>query len=164
MIFDLGLGDAFTVRTPGNYVGPGALGGLEYASVLGGAKLIVVMGHTGSRLVVAAIERLDSHRSAEELIGCKNLEAVLGQIQQAVNVSEARRFSSLSAPAKQNFVDAVSRRHTLSAMRQIYDQSPAIQKLVEDGTLGIVSAMYDVETSRVEFLHDHVISNSRPVG
>ncbi|MGV3485560.1 MAG: bifunctional SulP family inorganic anion transporter/carbonic anhydrase [Planctomycetaceae bacterium] len=160
MIFDLGLGDAFTVRLPGNVVGPGALGGVEYACVLGGAKLIVVMGHTGSRLVTAAIEQLASPRSAEDLIGCKNLDWVLSEIQHSVDPAEAKRFTGLSAAEQTDFVNMVSRRHVVRSMQEIHDQSPSIQRLVASGQLAIVSAMYDVETSAVEFLNEHVITNT----
>jgi carbonic anhydrase/SulP family sulfate permease len=42
MIFDLGLGEAFVVRMPGAVVGPRAIGGVEYAVSVGGAKIVVV--------------------------------------------------------------------------------------------------------------------------
>lgn len=45
-LFDVGIGEIFSVRVAGNIVGEHALGSLEYATVVAGVKLIVVMGHT----------------------------------------------------------------------------------------------------------------------
>ncbi len=46
LIFDLGLGDIFSVRIAGNVTSRKVLGSMEYACAVAGAKLILVMGHT----------------------------------------------------------------------------------------------------------------------
>src|SRR5690606_22338624 len=46
LIFDLGLGDIFSIRLAGNIVSTNVLGSLEFATAVAGSKLIMVLGHT----------------------------------------------------------------------------------------------------------------------
>ena len=151
MVFDLALGDAYVVRMPGNVVGSRATGGLEFA-VINGAKLIVVMGHTQSRLVTAAFRRRASLTRDAEVDGCLNLESVLDDIAISIDASDAERYAGLSDVEKQDLVDTVSRRHVARAVQQVLQLSPAIRNAIAKGQVMIVPAMYDVTSSRVEFL------------
>ena len=56
MIFDVGLGELYCARVIANFVSRGVLGSLEHATVVAGAKLIVVMGHSNSAACRMAIE------------------------------------------------------------------------------------------------------------
>ncbi|HRF02645.1 MAG TPA: SulP family inorganic anion transporter, partial [Pirellulaceae bacterium] len=60
LIFDLGLGDALTVRVAGNVAGPTSIGSLEYATATAGAKLIVVLGHSRCGAISAALDRIET--------------------------------------------------------------------------------------------------------
>ena len=151
MVFDLALGDAYVVRMPGNVVGSRATGGLEFA-VINGAKLIVVMGHTQSRLVTAAFRRRASLTRDAEVDGCLNLESVLDDIAISIDASDAERYAGLSDVEKQDLVDTVSRRHVARAVQQVLQLSLAIRNAIAKGQVMIVPAMYDVTSSRVEFL------------
>ncbi|HEY8752408.1 MAG TPA: carbonic anhydrase [Arthrobacter sp.] len=53
IIFDLGLGDAFVVRTAGHVVDDAVLGSLEYSVSILGVPLIVVLGHDSCGAVTA---------------------------------------------------------------------------------------------------------------
>src|SRR6476469_11058777 len=53
IIFDLGLGDAFVVRTAGHVLDDAVLGSLEYSIGVLGVPLIVVMGHDRCGAVTA---------------------------------------------------------------------------------------------------------------
>ncbi|WP_394651536.1 bifunctional SulP family inorganic anion transporter/carbonic anhydrase, partial [uncultured Acinetobacter sp.] len=46
MLFDVGIGDLFSLRIAGNVAGQKVLGSLEFACQAKGAKVIVVLGHT----------------------------------------------------------------------------------------------------------------------
>jgi len=151
MVFDLALGDAYVVRMPGNVVGSRATGGLEFA-VINGAKLIVVMGHTQSRLVTAAFRRRASLTRDAEVDGCLNLESVLDDIAISIDASDAERYAGLSDVEKQDLVDTVSRRYVARAVQQVLQLSLAIRNAIAKGQVMIVPAMYDVTSSRVEFL------------
>jgi carbonic anhydrase len=151
MIFDLSLGEAFVLRMPGNVVGIRAVGGLEFA-VHEGAKLIVVMGHTKSRLIKAAIQHVMSPQNKGGLSGWKNLETAFEDIAASIELSDAQRFNQLSEIEKEEFVNQIVRRHVARTIERILEYSPAIGTLVSDGKLAIVAAMYDVVSGRVEFL------------
>ncbi|MBM4013313.1 MAG: sulfate transporter, partial [Planctomycetes bacterium] len=56
MLFDLKVGDIFSVRVAGNIATTEVLGSLEFACAVAGAKLIVVLGHTRCRAVKAAVQ------------------------------------------------------------------------------------------------------------
>ena len=46
LLFDQGIGDIFSARVAGPVVNDDILGSLEFASVVAGSRLIVVLGHT----------------------------------------------------------------------------------------------------------------------
>src|ERR1700694_102015 len=56
LVFDLTVGDAFSLRVAGNVINPDILGSLEYATKVAGAKVIVVLGHTRCGAVKSAID------------------------------------------------------------------------------------------------------------
>lgn len=151
MVFDLAPGDAYVIRMPGNVVGSRAVGGLEFA-VINGAQLIVVMGHTQSRLVTAAFRRLASLTRDAEVDCCKNLDSVLDDIAVSIDTSDAERYADLSEVEKQDLVDTVSQRHVARVVQQILQLSPAISHAVAKGQVMIVPAMYNVISSHVQFL------------
>ncbi|GAC1494855.1 MAG: hypothetical protein NVS2B15_16420 [Pseudarthrobacter sp.] len=53
IIFDLGLGDAFVVRTAGHVLDAAVLGSLEYSVSVLNVPLIVVLGHDNCGAVTA---------------------------------------------------------------------------------------------------------------
>lgn len=60
IIFDLGLGDAFVVRTAGHVIDSAALGSLEYSVAMLHVPLIVVLGHDSCGAVTATIDSVES--------------------------------------------------------------------------------------------------------
>lgn len=159
LIFDLGLGDIYSIRMAGNVIGPNAIGSMEYGCVVGGAKLILIMGHTRSGLVECAIDHVCSGAESREWVGCPNLGPILNQIQQSIEVTECRRFERASVEERNLIVDETSRKNVLRCVRQVMEQSPAIKGLVDDQRLAVVGAIFDVVSGRVEFLRSEV-----PVG
>jgi carbonic anhydrase len=55
-VFDKGIGDMFVARNAGNIINDDVLGSMEFACKISGAKLIVVMGHSGCGAIKAAID------------------------------------------------------------------------------------------------------------
>lgn len=55
LMFMVGIGEIFTVRTAGNVVGDFELGSIEYAAEHLGVRLILVVGHTVCGAVEAAL-------------------------------------------------------------------------------------------------------------
>lgn len=140
-VFDLAIGQAFGARTAGNVVNGDTLGALEYACALGGARIVVVLGHTGCGAIQGACDGVE--------LG--HLTALLAKIQPVVRAtpSEGARDSTDAA-----FVDAVAEGNVRQVVGQVLSESPVLRARVGDGALAIVGAMYDVGTGRVRFLAD----------
>lgn len=148
LLFDLGLGDAYTIRVPGMVVGPRALGGLEFACVRGHARLIVVLGHTHSPLIETAIECSRFSKSAGELLGCTHLESVLEEIGKSIP-EPLRSCENGEVSAEQ--LEQVAWQHIKATVKRICLESAAIEQLVAAGKIGIVGAIYDIDRGVVRF-------------
>jgi carbonic anhydrase/SulP family sulfate permease len=157
LIFDLGLGDIFSVRMAGNVTSPRVLGSMEYGTAVAGAKLILVVGHTRCGAVTASVMMSASGSSVAEATGCQNLEPLVQDIQQSIDPTESRHFAHAPPEEKNRYVDAVARKNVLNSVRQILEQSSTIRHLVESGAIAVVGAMYDVHTGGIDFLeHDSI--------
>lgn len=73
LIFDLGLGDIFSVRVAGNVISPKILGSMEYGCAVVGSKLILVMGRTRCGAVTAAVNLSGSPEDILHATGCQHL-------------------------------------------------------------------------------------------
>lgn len=56
IVFDQGIGDIFDVRVAGNIATPETLGSIEYAVVLLGTPVLMVLGHERCGAVTAAVQ------------------------------------------------------------------------------------------------------------
>jgi len=157
MIFDLGLGDIFSVRIAGNITSEKVLGSMEYSCAVAGAKLILVMGHTRCGAVGAAVNFACSPESASQATGCQHLDRIVNDIQESIDMDSCYRAQSLSPEERQAYVDEVAKRNVLTSIQTILDESQTLNRLVQEGKVGIAGAMYDVATGEIEFLpHESV--------
>jgi len=145
LIFDQGLGDIFSIRLAGAIITDDVLGSLEYACKVAGSKFIVILGHTKCGAIKGACDHVD--------LG--NLTALLNKITPAVYAERTiRENRDSSNPA---FVDAVTRIHTDRSVQAVVEQSVILRDMVRKGEIGIIGAVYDVETGVVNFLEDTLI-------
>lgn len=152
LIFDLGLGDIFSIRIAGNIISREVLGSMEYACAVAGAKLILVMGHTRCGAVTAAVELACSAESAAQATGCQHIEPIVQVIQQSIDPLTCQRLGQLSASEKEAFVDAVSRGNVFRVAAMVLRQSQTLNRLHQDGRIAIIGAIYDITTGEIEFL------------
>jgi carbonic anhydrase/SulP family sulfate permease len=152
LIFDLGVGDIFSVRIAGNITSRKVLGSVEYGCAVAGAKLILVMGHTRCGAVSAAVNLIGSATPTAEATGCQHLESTIRDIQQSVDPLTSQGLEFLSDSEKESFVNDVSRRNVSRVVDSLLQQSQTLDGLVRDGRIAIVGAMYDVVTGDIEFL------------
>lgn len=162
LIFDLGLGDIFSVRIAGNIARDKVLGSMEYACAVAGAKLILVMGHTSCGAVNAAVDLLASHKTAAEATGCVNLDSLISEIQLSVDPATLKEPNQWQPAEKAAYANEVSRRNVLRTMRMIRQRSSTLEALLKDGTIAIVGALYDVSTGQVSFFQTQE-SNKKPM-
>jgi len=152
MVFDLGLGDLFSVRVAGNIASEEALGSLEYGCAVAGAKVLLVLGHTRCGAVAATVDWVAQGEGMPGPPGCDHLQTITGPI--AHSVRAERDAHPGDGPLAPESVLRVTEGNVLHTMRAIRDRSPALKKLVAEGRVMLVGGMYDVDTGRVEFLRD----------
>jgi carbonic anhydrase/SulP family sulfate permease len=162
LVFDLGVGDIFSVRLAGNVTSRKVLGSIEYACAVAGAKLVVVMGHTRCGAVKAAVDLLCKGQSAAEATGCDYLGYVVEAVQRSVDRAACLAAADLPAAEKEAFANGVARRNVGRAVEDLRRQSQALARLVGEGRVAIAGAMYDVATGAIEFLEEGN-SPSQPV-
>jgi len=151
LIFDLGLGDIFSARIAGNIARDKVLGSMEYSCAVAGAKMVLVMGHTSCGAVNAAVDLISSHQTAAEATGCANLDSLISEIQLSVDLTTCKRPEQWLPGEKAAYANEVSRRNVLRTMRMIRERSSTLDKLVKEGRVAIVGAMYDIQMGQVSF-------------
>lgn len=152
LLFDLGLGDIFSVRIAGNVAREKVLGSLEYATVVAGAKLILVLGHTSCGAVNAAVDLAGIEGSVADATGCDNLDVLIRAIQASIPADVPKPAKEAAKHEKSAFADEVARRNVLATIAKIRAQSPAIEKLLQSGQIGMLGAVYNVKTGKVDFM------------
>lgn len=151
LVFDLGLGDIFSVRIAGNIARDKVLGSMEYSCAVAGAKMILVMGHTSCGAVNAAVDLICSHKTAAEATGCVNLDSLITEIQLSVDLGTCKSEGKWLPGEKEAYANEVSRRNVLRTMRMITERSSTLAGMVQAGNLVIVGALYDIQTGMVSF-------------
>lgn len=135
LLFDLGLGDIYAIRTAGNAVSAEVADSLDYA-VQSGVPLILVLGHTNCKAIQLASE--EGSKSVRLL--AQLLKPALKQ-QQAINPLLKGR----------EFVNGVACLHVQHSLNGLVQKSSLIKKRLLNGELMLAGGMYDVATGLVEF-------------
>lgn len=152
MIFDVGIGDLFSLRIAGNVAGQKVLGSLEFACEAKGAKVIMVLGHTDCGAVTSACQLHLAGQSIQSLTKMPHIQYVLGPLNESVS-----RAAELIQPRQLSpaFLDQVTQMNVHYNIRYILENSSVLGQMVEDGKVAIVGAVYDVKTGRVNFLGEN---------
>ena len=137
LVFDLTVGDAFSIRVAGNVINEDILGSLEFATQVAGAKLILVLGHTRCGAVQGAIDGVKLGK----------LTSLLARI--------VPPGSSGPAPGQEAaWAAQVARQNAENAMKDIREKSPVVRQLLDSGAVLLTGGIYDVETGEVTFFDD----------
>ncbi|MDH5740364.1 MAG: SulP family inorganic anion transporter, partial [Nitrospira sp.] len=152
LIFDLGMGDIFSIRIAGNVTSPKVLASAEYGCAVAGAKLLIVIGHTRCGAVSAAVKLLGSPVTAAEATGCEHLDSIVNEIQRSAEGIPYLGADEPRSSEMASLVDAVARQNVLRVLKEIREQSKTLDGLIQERRIAIVGAMYDVVTGSIEFL------------
>ncbi|MEH2184543.1 carbonic anhydrase [Nostoc sp.] len=133
IVFDQGIGDIFDVRIAGNIATHEAIGSIEYAVVLLGSPLLMVMGHERCGAVTAAVQN----------------QSLLGDISTFV-----KAIKPAVTKVKDQSGDAVENAVVANVQYQIerLKHSKLLTEQVESGKLKIVGGRYDLDTGRVTII------------
>lgn len=152
MIFDAGLGDLFSIRIAGNVANEKELASMEFACLIAGVKLVLVLGHASCGAVKAAVDFFQTNKSVEEVTGSKHLNVLLREIQKQIDPKTFLAEKIASEEDYKKYVDALARRNIEGTIETIHKHSPALSKLAQEGKIAIKGAFYDIATGCVEFL------------
>jgi carbonic anhydrase len=133
IIFDQGIGDIFDVRVAGNIVTPETLGSIEYAVVLLGTPLLMVLGHERCGAVTAAVQN----------------GLLLGEIGSFVKAIKpaVRRVKDQPGDAVENTVVA-----NVQYQIERLKRSQLLTEQIKSGKLKIVGGRYDLDTGSVTMI------------
>jgi carbonic anhydrase len=137
LIFDLGIGDIFSIRIAGNFVNEDILGSMEFATKVVGSKYILVLGHTSCGAI----------QGAHDEVELGHLTGLLEKLKPAV-----KAVKKSAGQATKVDVDQIAEENVRMTIEQIKQQSPILKQMLDNGEIGISGAMYDVATGKVTFL------------
>ena len=140
LIFDQGLGDVFSVRVAGNIANDDILGSMEFACKLAGSKLIVALGHVHRGAIKGACNDVE----LEHLTGL--LDKIKPSVESVRNEANELEGNEL--------VQRVAESNVSATVAQIMEKSQVLKEMVNNGEIGIVGGMYDIESGRVKFFSD----------
>jgi carbonic anhydrase/SulP family sulfate permease len=148
LLFDLGLGDIFSIRVAGNISTDAVLGSMEFATAVAGSKLVVVLGHTQCGAVGAAVKAA-CHPDEPLAPDCVHLASIVSSIARVVDTDVCAVPSDAPASRKKAVVDEVSHRNVVQVVRDIRRESRVIERLIGEGRVGIIGMLYDVSSGDV---------------
>jgi carbonic anhydrase/SulP family sulfate permease len=149
LLFDLGLGDIFSIRVAGNISTEEVLGSLEFATAVAGAKLVVVLGHTRCGAVGAAVHAA-CYPDDPVAPDCTHLTSIVDAIARVVDTNHCALPADAPANRKQGVADEVSRRNVAQVVQDIRGGSQVIERLVGESRVGIIGMIYDVAAGEVK--------------
>ncbi|NRB42252.1 MAG: bifunctional SulP family inorganic anion transporter/carbonic anhydrase, partial [Pseudomonadales bacterium] len=134
MLFDVGLGDLFSLRVAGNIAAEQELGSMEYGCGIAGAKLLLVLGHTRCGAVTATIDKVATadatcgHDHIEEK-GFENLSVITDKISHCVHAETETKANRNGS--NESFVKSVTKLNVKQTMADIYQRSHTLRELID---------------------------------
>ena len=148
IVFDQGLGDLFVIRVAGNVVAPSQIGSVEFATEKFATKLVVVLGHSHCGAVTACVETLinpDQQFSP-------NLRSIVDRIRPSVyNLHEIYTANGQDIDA-QELINRGIKANVRMSVTQLKHGSRILEDAVNNGSLIIVGAVYDLDAGKVTFI------------
>jgi carbonic anhydrase len=126
-IFDVGLGDVFTVVSAGNVVDKVGIGSVEYAVGHLHTPLLVVLGHEKCGAVKAAYHNHDE----------SNITAIVKKL--APSIKKAKKGGN-----EEEELDKAAVFNVKAVMRKL-KKSPIVKKALDEGRLKIVGMKYHLD-------------------
>ncbi len=135
LIFDQGLGDLFSIRIAGNIVNEDVLASIEYAIKYVGSKVLMVLGHTECGAI----------KSAKAGVKDGHITALLDRIQPSI------AKAMLKDDDDHLFKDSAAYANVENSLEEILTRSAIVKEMFKKAEIGIVGAVYNIETGQVDF-------------
>ncbi|MBW4094066.1 MAG: carbonic anhydrase [Acidobacteria bacterium] len=138
IIFDLGLGDAFVVRTAGEVIDNAVLGSLEYSIQYLHVPLIVILGHDSCGAVTATKEAVETS------------EMPIGFMRDLVERITPSVLTSLQNG--QHEVNDMVVEHVRQTAARLVETSRVISSAVENQEVAVVGLAYRLQEGRADLV------------
>lgn len=138
IIFDVGLGDVFVVRTAGQVIDDAVLGSLEYSVGILKTPLIVILGHDSCGAVTATMDAINTGIMPK------------GFLRDLVE----RITPSVLATMREDVHDVNSAvvEHVRQTSQRLVDSSRIIADAVEDGSVAVIGVAYRLSEGKAELV------------
>ena len=138
IIFDVGLGDVFVVRTAGQVIDDAVLGSLEYSIGVLGVPLIVVLGHDSCGAVSATKSAVETGQMP------------VGFIRDLVERITPSVLTSLRNDKTE--VNDMVVEHVKQTSHRLVDSSRVISDAIEGGRAAVVGLSYSLKEGRADLV------------
>ncbi len=138
IIFDLGLGDAFVIRTAGQVIDDAVLGSLEYSISALGVPLIVVLGHDSCGAVMATKAAVETGQMPTGFI-----RSLVERITPSVLTSLRNN---------QPDVNDMVVEHVKQTSRRLVDSSRVISAAIDSGRTAVIGLTYSLTEGGADFV------------
>ena len=137
LIFDQGLGDIFSVRIAGNVINEDILGSTEFGCKAVGAKIVVVLGHTGCGAIKGAVNEVE--------LG--HLHFITNKIRRCIPT-----IKKLNPEInEEHLCEHVTKENVLQGITDIRTSSTILASLEREGNIKIIGGLYDISSGKVDF-------------
>lgn len=141
IIFDLGLGDAFVIRTAGQVIDDAVLGSIEYSVANLGTPLIMVLGHDSCGAVSAAHGVAGSGQMPRGF-----QRDLIERIMPSVLETQRHGHQDVNSAVVE---------HTKQTASRLMEQSRVVADAVSNGEVAVVGVFYHLEDGEAELVHGH---------
>ncbi|MDP1678619.1 MAG: carbonic anhydrase family protein [Candidatus Nitrotoga sp.] len=139
LIFDQGFGDLFSIRIAGNIINEDILGSMEFACKIAGAKIVVVLGHSGCGAIKGACDD----------IKLGNLTTLIGKLKPAM--ARVREPTINRNSMNLEFVEKVAAANVCLTIANIKHRSEILREMQDNNEIAIVGGMYEIQTGSIKF-------------
>ena len=147
IIFDQGVGDLFITRTAGQVMAEASYGTIKYATEVLRTQLIVVLGHQSCGAVTAAMKRDENPPG--------HVVTLINAIKPAALRAERHDGDE---DAK---LDVAIRENVIEQVNLLRGLEPVLARGFERSEIVIVGAVYELQTGKVNFIEETILSLPR---
>jgi carbonic anhydrase len=140
IIFDMGLGDAFVVRTAGHVIDNTALGSIEFGEEYLDVPLIVVLGHDSCGAVTATKNSVETG------------DMPAGHVRGIVDLITPSVLAALRIDGDSS-VDSMVAEHVKQTAARLLAESPIIAEGVASQKTAVVGLTYHLNDGRAELVY-----------
>lgn len=135
IIFDVGLGDVFVIRTAGQVIDDAVLGSLQFAIEEIDVPLIIILGHDNCGAVTAAVEAMETAQMPKGF-----MRSLVERITPSVMAARAKGVTDVNGTVKE---------HTDQTVHRVVDTSYAVAQAVEQGKTAVMAVTYSLSNGSV---------------